>query len=510
MRRIYRNSIFAPPQTSGKGEAPPTVNSGFIKKIADLASIRQIAGIVFLVALGVVSLGLRLWPLQIAHWWEETAYLQNAEALFFGKTNYSELDFRAPLLSVLFGLSFRLWHNVLAASLAVAFLNTIGVLFLAAAARLLYGLVAGVIAGLLLGLSPFFGESGRTLIPDHPSLSLLAVALYFAISGSKKNALWRFAMAGIFLAAAGLTRFAALLPIPLVCLLFWRGPRDRRGVGTMAAAFALCFLPYLLWLQIRFGSPWIPFQKASEQASGLFGSSWFYLRGFAEVFSWIVAAGLCLWLLACLIRPGFARVGDGWTPIFRLLPRGQDLRTDLVLLSWIVLLPCLFTVASYGELRYLALVAPPVFLLAARGWARLLQVRNTAGKVSVGLLLAGVLAWYSVPSLARFQQSFLNVQITDEMAAASLLGRLERMPQTVLYVTRNFPVFGYYTDLPIRVLKPFDATLEKSFVDHMPEDGYVVLYKQESELRLEWAASDPHFRPIREFPSLLIYGYASP
>ena len=139
--------------------ASGSVRAGSIEPPASPSPTRRALEIAFLVLLGTVALGLRLWPLQIAHWWDETAYLQNAEALFFGKSNYSELDSRPPLLSVLFGMAFSIWHNVFAASIVVAVLNAMGVLFLAAAGRALYGRAEGAVAGLFMGLSPFSAET---------------------------------------------------------------------------------------------------------------------------------------------------------------------------------------------------------------------------------------------------------------------------------------------------------------------------------------------------------------
>src|SRR5260370_9286716 len=66
---------------------------------------------------------LRLWPLSRTHFWDETVYLQNAEVICCGKANYSELDSRPPLLSLIFASVFLLWHPGYAASISTAFLN---------------------------------------------------------------------------------------------------------------------------------------------------------------------------------------------------------------------------------------------------------------------------------------------------------------------------------------------------------------------------------------------------
>src|ERR1041385_7650304 len=72
----------------------------------------------------------RLWPVWKVHFWDEAVYLQNAEVICCGKLNYSELDSRPPLLSLLFAGAFKLWHSAYAASILTAALNALGPLVL--------------------------------------------------------------------------------------------------------------------------------------------------------------------------------------------------------------------------------------------------------------------------------------------------------------------------------------------------------------------------------------------
>src|SRR6266404_3850113 len=84
----------------------------------------------FLTLLVAAAFLVRLWPIWQVHFWDEAVYLQNAEVICCGKTNYSELSSRPPLLSILFALAFLLWHHVYAASVLTALLNAAGPLFL--------------------------------------------------------------------------------------------------------------------------------------------------------------------------------------------------------------------------------------------------------------------------------------------------------------------------------------------------------------------------------------------
>mgnify|MGYP001570212378 CR=1 FL=1 len=89
---------------------------------------KWVIGLVLLILL--LAFALRLFPLRIYHWWDETVYLQNAETIFFGADNYDELAFRPPLLSIIFGLGFLFYHSVVTASILIAILNALGIVFI--------------------------------------------------------------------------------------------------------------------------------------------------------------------------------------------------------------------------------------------------------------------------------------------------------------------------------------------------------------------------------------------
>src|SRR5712692_6065339 len=134
----------------------------------------------FVILLVAAAFIVRLWPMSPAHFWDEAVYLQNAEVICCGKTNYSELSSRPPLLSLVFAGVFLVWNNVYAASLVTAFLNALGPLFLYFSGRMAKGRAAAAIASLLLAFSPFFvgaflawfvsDDTGNSLLSDRPSI----------------------------------------------------------------------------------------------------------------------------------------------------------------------------------------------------------------------------------------------------------------------------------------------------------------------------------------------------
>ncbi len=110
----------------------------------------------FGVALFCAAFMVRVWPLSKVHFWDEAVYLQNAEVICCGKTNYSELESRPPLLSLIFALVFRVWHSVYAADIVTAMLNAAGPVLLYVCGRKIVGRAGAAIAALLLAFVPFF------------------------------------------------------------------------------------------------------------------------------------------------------------------------------------------------------------------------------------------------------------------------------------------------------------------------------------------------------------------
>lgn len=481
----------------------PAVQAGARRRLRALASSK----VVFLTLLGVTALVFRLWPLQIAHWWDETAYLQNAEAIFFGKLNYSELAFRPPLLSILFGLAFKVWHHAFAASLVVAVLNAAGVVFMALAARRLYGRTAGAMAGLMLAFAPFLADTSRTLMTDNPCLSLVIISLYFVAWGIEQDRAWRSVLAGVFLAASCLMRFTALLSVPLVLALTLQGPSGRRRAAITLAAFAAAFSPYLIWSKIRLGAFFEGLVRASQQVGDFNESTWFYARNFPVVFSWVILAGVACWLLLYAVRPDLVRVGRSWTLAIRFPSSFPEIRQDVLLLAWAAILIAYFNQVPHRELRYIVPAAAPLVLLAAKGWSSLIEWRVRAAVVAA--IFGALIIWGVLPAIPRFQQPFINLYVTDEMGAAQYLESLPPPRQAVLYVNHNFPVFGYYTRLPIRIT-PRDSAFYEVLPKNMPERGYSVFYKDGRAPSIDSIERNPNFRRLREFPSLVVYSYQPP
>lgn len=466
---------------------------------------------VFLVWLVAAGFLVRLWPLWQVHFWDEAVYLQNAEVICCGKINYSELNSRPPLLSLLFAGVFLLWHNVYAASILTAALNALGPPFLYLSGRKLVGRAAAAIAALLLAFSPFFVSSGtgNSLLTDSPALTLILISFWLLLEALGNNAGIWFGLAGFVPALAVLMRFASLPTVAVLSLLLLRADRRFRAALRFGAGFALGFGPYLLWSKVRYGGFLATLRRGWENVGGSAEPTLYYLQNFSSVFPWITLVGLVLWLVGWLLdtRVDWERVAD--QVVVRLGPRAKKSPggSGAFLWGWALAVLSYFSALTHKELRYILPLAPPLFLLAGRGLKVLLRGTSLRARAFGTAVLVAALAYSFAPVLDRFHGPFVSPFISEEKEASDFLNSKARNG-AVLYTNFNYPVFGYYTHLPTQVLLEQDASFYRAFPKNMPADGYLILYKQvDKDPRLDWVDSNPHFRRFQEFPSLVVYEY---
>ena len=100
----------------------------------------------FLVLLLVAGFVLRVWGVTKMHSWDENVYLQHGEILCCGKSNYSELDYRPPLLSLLYAGAFLAWNSSYAAAIVTALLNATAALWTYLSGRMMAGRAAAAMA----------------------------------------------------------------------------------------------------------------------------------------------------------------------------------------------------------------------------------------------------------------------------------------------------------------------------------------------------------------------------
>lgn len=459
---------------------------------------------VFLLLLVAAAFLVRVWGMSRGHFWDEAVYLQNAEVICCGKTNYSELDSRPPLLSLIFAATFLFWTSVYAASIVTALLNAFGPLFIYLAGRTLVGRLAAALASLLLAFSPFFVIAGNSLLADTPTLTLLLFALWLLVRALRKQTSLNFAAAGFVMSLAVLMRFASLAAVGVLALLVLATARWWRAVLACAAGFVVGFAPYLLWSRVRYGGFLATFLNGWMNFGGPEESRLYYLRNFGNIFSWLTLAGLALWIGRW-----------AWQRTRRTVHGRSDFGSPLrphwtatFLWIWAVGLFVFYSALPHKELRYIMPAAPPLFLLAGSGLAVLTQGGRTV-RIAGGAILAAALCYSFLPIRQRLVLPFIDHSVSDEMEVSDFLNHT--VPAgTVLYSNFNYPVFAFYTNLPVYELPEGGPALYDQ-LNNLPTDGVLIAYKPDTEAvddpRLDWLDHNAHFYRFREFPTLVVYQY---
>jgi 4-amino-4-deoxy-L-arabinose transferase-like glycosyltransferase len=450
---------------------------------------------------------LRLWGISHAHGWDENVYLQNAELICCGKTNYNEIDSRPPLLSLLFAAAFKLWHSDYAAYLVTALLNALGPVFLYLAGRLFVGRRAAAIAGLLLAFTPFYVSvfpptfvtmvTGHGLLSDSPTLTLLLLAFWLLLRGLEKDSAREFTAAGLVLALSVLMRFPALSSVGILALLALAAPRKLRAVAALALGFTLGMVPYLIWSRWQYGGFLATFLSGWDNFSGPGQSPFFYLQNSATIFGWVTLLGLLLWVASRLAR----LIREHRPPAWR----------EAYLCLWAIALLLCFSLLHHKEPRYAMPAAPPLFLLAGLGLATLTRAPTRPLRIAGTATLAAILLCGFWPSRHRFDGPFVDHTVSEEMRVSAFL-TATLPPHNVVYANFSYPDFGFYTSLPIEVLPEDGWGLYKT-LNELPDHAALVAYKtfegHPPEPSLAWLDANPHYTRIGEFPTMVIYRFAT-
>ncbi|MBB5057299.1 4-amino-4-deoxy-L-arabinose transferase-like glycosyltransferase [Granulicella aggregans] len=454
---------------------------------------------------------IRVWGVSRAHFWDEMVYLQNAQVICCGKSNYSELSYRPPLISLLFAGVFLIWHSVYAASIVTALVNALGSLFLYRAAKLAFGRTAAAISALLLAHSPFFvgvfpdgflsDDTGNSLLTDSPALTLLVLALWLLLRALAREKTLPFAWAGVVLGLAVLMRFGSLPSVGLLFLLPLAARSRWKALLVCVAGFLVAMVPYLVWSRVEFGGFFQTFRDGWANVEGPEGAS--FLRIAPVIFTPIALVGLAM--AACW---GLWRGYRGLR--FKTLhgashAEAQPVLIEAFLWMWLLVDFAFFGTMAHKEPRYVLPLAPPLLMLAGAGLALFRLLPRRSLRLGGGVVVVALLMLTFVQSSKRFGGRMIDLNVPEEMSASQFLQ--DSVPaSTALYMNFNYPVFAYYTGFRIHEMPPAGADLYKA-IKEIPAGGVFIVYRESEggEPDLRWMDSNTRFQRMRDYSGFVVY-----
>lgn len=446
-----------------------------------------------IIVLFILGLALRIFPLRYAYYWDETSYLQNAEVIFSGRTNFSELYFRPPLISLIIAGVYFIKHSIFTAKVAIACLSSLNIIAIFLLGKEIFNKKTGIIAAAIYAFHPFVIKYSSMILTGNPSLALMTFASYFMIKHTKaksrltSNKSYWVVISGIFTGMGILMRPTSIIIIPalwctyLLILLFkeikkQKRIQDIRFVRFLhPAAYDLlvyslgCFvvlMPYFIWAKLQLGRFMAPYLNHKEIIGWNSVQPWyFYFTAESVMITFFFSAIIII----------------GAWQIYRQRDRFPN---SFFLLSWIIIGLAFLMYVSHKETRFITIIISPMILIVSYlVWRILDQISKIRLKthrrkvllngIAYGVLLITIFIVFQTATIIELKEVYSNHGIrsiflrdykTESMLAAEYL--IENLPENyVVYANHDYPVIAYYTNKPIELIhyKEFPDNLRPCF-----------------------------------------------
>jgi hypothetical protein len=288
-----------------------------------------------------------------------------------------------------------------------------------------------------------------------------------------------------------------LLLLPLATRIRWK------ALAASLSGLAVGIAPYLLWSRFTYGSFLHTLRLGWANVEGPVEPFTYFLRNAPTIFTPIALIGLLLSLIAQLASLRTPHAPEPATSSQRFVKP--------YLWLWLLLSLLFFSLMPHKEPRYILPLAPPVLLLASFGLALFIALPNKPLRQAAAILLAFVLFLTFLPLRERLSAPFLNSATSDEESASTFLQ--STLPaNTTLYMSFNYPAFAFYTNFRIHELSTAGPALYQD-MDHIPPGQILIVYRQAedpSQSDIPWAAANPKFQRLRDYPSFVIFRCLAP
>lgn len=299
--------------------------------------------------------------------------------------------------------------------LAVAIVNSAGVVAVYLMVSSLWGARAALVGGVFLALDPFLvGLSGLFhvdgLSATFAIVSLLALAQAVTRTGIDRRAWIWAAVSGAAASLAALTKspMLALLPVSGVALLYplvRRAATERQAVLRIVVSNCLVFGAVFFMALLLYPAIWVAPGEVLATAGGSANRhlqealrETFFLGRVAYVHGPLFYPVTLLWRLSPVVWlsliPAF--LGIRATRRDRRRPREAAFVTAVILLAWVILFLLVITPAAKKFDRYILPVVPALLLLAAAVWVWWANLRPVAGRLALPLIVGAQVVYWAL------------------------------------------------------------------------------------------------------------------
>jgi uncharacterized membrane protein len=319
----------------------------------DRATIARIVGIIIV---ATVAVGLRVWGInQLGYNTDEAVYAGQAAAIAKDPTLKDIFPiFRAhPLLfQFLLALVFTFGVSDLAGRLVAVAIGLAAVYMTYRLGKLLYGVKAGLLAGLFMALMPYHVIVSRQVLLDGPLVFCTTLALFFlARYAMTQRPAWIY-LTGVGMGLTFLAKETGIILLGAIYAFLALSREIRvqiKHLVVSALLMALMIAPFPISLLLAGGTRsgknylvWQLFRRANHPWD-------FYPSTVPEAIGFLV-------IIAALLGLWFLRHEKSWR--------------ERLLLCWILVPATFFQIWPTKGFQYLLPIAPPIAVLAGRAIAR--------------------------------------------------------------------------------------------------------------------------------------------
>lgn len=238
-----------------------------------------------LLTLFLLSFFLQTFPLRNAFYWDESVYLQNAEVIFSGRTNYSELDFRPPLLPLILSFFYFFKHSLLTAQIVNGFLSSINVIAIYLLSKELFNKKTALLSSFFFTFLAFSIEFSNMILTGNSALGIFTLGSYFLLKYFRKRKISFLFFGNLLVSLSVLMRFTnAILILVFVFFLFivkigkvYDLKFRLKTFFTSAILVFLFMLPYFIFSKLKFDSFFYTFFRGNQIIEWSYSSGkWFY------------------------------------------------------------------------------------------------------------------------------------------------------------------------------------------------------------------------------------------
>lgn len=466
---------------------------------------------ILFIGIFVLGLLLRIVPLTFSHFWDETVYLQNAKVILEGRTNYSELDYRPPMLSLFYAAGFSLWDNVYVANIVQGLVSSLIIVFGFLFSRAVFGPWVAFVTASLFAFMPYLVSLSHELMADCPAIMLMMGAIFLFTKSSRQALLF----SGVLFSLAVLTRWTSMFLVLYFFLYILVFRKKISEITSFAIGAFLTILPYLIWVQLQTGFSLHPIVRARKiiMEWDTYVEPLIFFQAIIEIFPVVILFGLAAAVANIFISVTKTTKTSPKGLLGRVYSLDVGVKHMIVLLVWGVLFFAYMLTVAHKETRYIIPIAIPIVILSAVGLVWIFETiikRNLLNKVIAGSLVVGLSVFHFYPSFQRLGSPWVDNSLWGSVPIALYLKNVASEKETI-YAVHEFPVLAFYTGLKTVSLLGVQEKFYESWQDHMTDPGYYVHYLSDEERKLVPEKSfldiQAQFSEMNRFDEAVIYRY---